>query len=1568
MKKTKIFIDLDRNNCVMERPKMLYNNKTGKYVIWFHADGRTPTNSADYGKAKAGVAVADSPAGPFQLLGSYKLNYHKASDGGPDGDYSYGYDGWDGRGSVRDMNLFQDDDGTAYVIYSSDGNQTTYISRLNEAYTGLAADRDEAVEGEDFIRAFGWSREAPAMFKYNGKYYIINSGCTGWAPNAAECWMSDSPLGTWRKMGRNGGNPCIDSGSDTTYTTQSTCVIPVDPDNGFYIYMGDRWNSGSLRDSRYVWLPMEFDGNDEPAIRSIADWNPQEKNLEAANKIFNSVFQEAEALKKTDYTKETWSVLQEAFDTAKAVQEKENASVQEITDARKALQTGMEGLQEAPKAAEEDWAKLEAAIRSAETKQESDYTDKSWSPFAKALAAAKELLEQKDAELSKEAVDEAASVLSEAQEGLKAAGREALEAAAEEARAKEEEVYTASSFTRLKKALEKADAALADAGSSKADIKAALDALETALDKLIRKHIPEKTPVTQFMDCIEPMYITNELSSACWGAADVGARDPENGLEDQNMEHYCYWDGGIIKDEETGKYYMFASRWNQAGGHWGENGILGWQGSQAIYAVSDSLYGPYADQGPIWPDWCEGAGHNVFPFKLSTGDPLYKEGYRYAISISDTGMHGETANGTIHISKSLQGPWELIDNGNSGKLKASGGEGFSLSNISIMVRPDGKYEATNRNGDIAIADSVAGTWDVKVNGLWWKIDNMNPEQVEDPVIWYSDGLYHIVVNKWDARMAYYMTSEDGINNWTRRPGTAYTPIADFLRYEDGTINNWAKIERPNIYVEDGKIAAMTFAVIDVQKESDHGNDQHGSKVIVVPFSSEKLTELDAQPSPIESRTGILSTADAAAQSYGSEDGKNYGAEEFLQIQKSPDYLSRRMGRFGEGRNKPYNEYDNKIGYIKYDLSEYQMAEDEEIENAYLSLVYLEKVTGDAESTKIEAVLCDADWEEGSGKESVNGNAAAAHALTWNNRPKLNYSEEDAEGTIAQSELFYTADLKRVVNIDVTNLVRKFYSENPQSTELAFAIIATSTGSRMRVGSKEAGEEYAPMLVLNVKGDGTADKTALNAAIAEAETLNADDYTAESWEEFQKWLHAAKSVSEHKYAAQSAVNRALKNLNDAKKELVKTDTPITPGPDKADKTALDAAIRAAEALQEDDYTAESWAVFAEKLNTAKDVSQNKEADQVAVDEALDNLNKAKDTLVKKDTPVTSNPDNVDKAALEAAIQEAEALQVEDYTAESWAAFQEALKAAKAAAENKEADQAAVDKALNSLTEAREALQAASQKPPVTDVSVKVNKIVIKGSSNRLYQGESTQLQADIDPANASDKTVIWASSNSKIASVTAEGLVTGTGTGTAEITASAADGSGVKGTYTITVLEREAAGAVKKITLKSNTKGIAAGKKVTIEAKVTATGNAVKTLAWSSSNKKYATVNSKGVVTTKKAGTGKTVTITAKAKDGSGVTAKIKVKIMKDSVKKISLKCSKKSVAAGKKVTVKASVKTSGKKANKVLSWKSSNTKYATVNSKGIVTTKKAGKKKTVTITAAATDGTRKKASIKIRIK
>ncbi|AQP53652.1 hypothetical protein CBF34_10780 [Vagococcus penaei] len=266
-KQSDIFIDLDRNNTVMERPKMLYNEKTKKYVIWFHADGRFPGSDADYGKAKAGVAISDKPTGPFKLLGSYKLNYHND----PNGDY--GFDGWNGRGSVRDMTLFKDDDQTAYVVYSSEGNKTTFVSKLSDDYTQLITSPDKAVEGKDFTRNFvNWSREAPAMFKYKKKYYIINSGLTGWAPNPAQYAVADHPMGPWTGM----GDPSADWGGHTTYDTQSTNVIPVDPENGKYIYMGDRWQPWDLSESRYVWLPIEFLDQDRLAIRRAENWTLEE--------------------------------------------------------------------------------------------------------------------------------------------------------------------------------------------------------------------------------------------------------------------------------------------------------------------------------------------------------------------------------------------------------------------------------------------------------------------------------------------------------------------------------------------------------------------------------------------------------------------------------------------------------------------------------------------------------------------------------------------------------------------------------------------------------------------------------------------------------------------------------------------------------------------------------------------------------------------------------------------------------------------------------------------------------------------------------------------------------------------------------------------------------------------------------------------------------------------------------------------------------------------------------------------------------------------------------------------
>ena len=258
--------NLAGDRCIIERPKVIYNEKTKKYVMWFHADGMMKSNrtaSSKYSKARAGIAVSDTPAGPFKLVGCYKLATSENADLG-----------WDTvGGSVRDMNLFVDDDGQAYVVYSSDGNSTMYVAKLNEEYTGIAGNE----EGVDFTRNFiGASREAPAPFKYKGKYYIITSGCTGWAPNKASYAVADSMLGPWTTM----GNPCVDDTTNTTFDTQSTYVIPYDAENGKYIYVGDRWfnpdEGKDLSDSRYVLLPIEFGSGNTISLKKYENWTLDE--------------------------------------------------------------------------------------------------------------------------------------------------------------------------------------------------------------------------------------------------------------------------------------------------------------------------------------------------------------------------------------------------------------------------------------------------------------------------------------------------------------------------------------------------------------------------------------------------------------------------------------------------------------------------------------------------------------------------------------------------------------------------------------------------------------------------------------------------------------------------------------------------------------------------------------------------------------------------------------------------------------------------------------------------------------------------------------------------------------------------------------------------------------------------------------------------------------------------------------------------------------------------------------------------------------------------------------------
>lgn len=258
--KDRVFTCLSARTAIIERPKLLYNERTGLYLLWFHADGPLPGVPHSYAAACAGLAVSEKPFGPYRFVDRYRLNVCP-----PDQEDKFPKS----RGMARDMNVFKDDDGTAYIIYSSEENYTLYISRLNRDYTYLATPPERAVCGVDFVRIFpGGHREAPALFKRDEKYYLITSGCTGWKPNQARWYCADNIFGPWTDC----GDPCVGDEKHTTFDSQSTCVFR-EPESGVWIYMGDRWNPKELGDSRYIWLPIHFDEEGGISIAFTGEWS-----------------------------------------------------------------------------------------------------------------------------------------------------------------------------------------------------------------------------------------------------------------------------------------------------------------------------------------------------------------------------------------------------------------------------------------------------------------------------------------------------------------------------------------------------------------------------------------------------------------------------------------------------------------------------------------------------------------------------------------------------------------------------------------------------------------------------------------------------------------------------------------------------------------------------------------------------------------------------------------------------------------------------------------------------------------------------------------------------------------------------------------------------------------------------------------------------------------------------------------------------------------------------------------------------------------------------------------------
>ena len=364
-----------------------------------------------------------------------------------------------------------------------------------------------------------------------------------------------------------------------------------------------------------------------------------------------------------------------------------------------------------------------------------------------------------------------------------------------------------------------------------------------------------------FIDYFQPTPITcSPLSSATWGVAGVLPRDTCNGIESANgagvSPSYYYWDGSIIRAPD-GTYHLFADRWPGASGF-----NPGWESSDPIHAVSSAgPLGPFTYNAYVYSDASFGSdphhGHNSMACTLLDGT------YCFVVS--------EVVPFTIFTSSSLNGPWTPCSNNPGAGLSVPAGFGGNTnygSNVSLVVRPDGNFEIIQRHGLIALSTTgICGPYKAQQPTNTYPAseaipaansasiypnktkhsaaDPYAPSSVEstytlaeDPVIWYSGGKYHVLYDYPDDRVGYHLTSVDGIHNWTDE-GLAYDPrLASKLFSYVGstTVNQWNKMERPGVLMESGHITHVTFAVSDVDKNSQiPAGSNHGSKVIVVPF-------------------------------------------------------------------------------------------------------------------------------------------------------------------------------------------------------------------------------------------------------------------------------------------------------------------------------------------------------------------------------------------------------------------------------------------------------------------------------------------------------------------------------------------------------------------------------------------------------------------------------------------------------------------------------------------------------------------------------------------------------------
>lgn len=303
-------------------------------------------------------------------------------------------------------------------------------------------------------------------------------------------------------------------------------------------------------------------------------------------------------------------------------------------------------------------------------------------------------------------------------------------------------------------------------------------------------------PGGRYADRFQPMP-DGIQRSGIWGADSVQCRFTDNGIESDSLS---FWGGNILQSQD-GTYHLYVCGWpeNSPKGH------MFWPRSTVYHAVSRSLSGPYTIRHTI------GKGHNPEAFRLADGRIVV-----YVIDGYYIADHEDASEWTYSHFTFNPRDRRIIE---------------GLSNLTFAPRPDGSRLMVCRGGGVWVSrDGLSPYNQLTDKRVYPPVEG----EFEDPVVWRDDLQYHLIVNDWLGRIAFYERSKDGIH-WVVEPGEAYMP--GISRHKDGEVEYWFKYERPKVFQDQyGRVEQMNFAVIDTIKWEDLPCDRHSSKNICIPMN------------------------------------------------------------------------------------------------------------------------------------------------------------------------------------------------------------------------------------------------------------------------------------------------------------------------------------------------------------------------------------------------------------------------------------------------------------------------------------------------------------------------------------------------------------------------------------------------------------------------------------------------------------------------------------------------------------------------------------------------------------